>query len=258
MIARAALALLVAGCASSPKVVVLIPGVGTDGRVFDRTGASLVDGLRRAGHQVVVLDDHRDVPADLRAVAASHPGAPLYAVGLDLGGTAAYLAAPEVGALRGGVGIGAPVAFGGATDAMRYVFARAPPTWADAPPRVREVLLGAGWSAETTLPRVPLDVGRWARLDGGRPVPEPYALEALNARPDLRVLVLTAPADGVAPPWACDPAGFGLLRENVARVWVTRANDFSMEYRHLDLLLHPRAPGEIHPLIEDWLDAQPQ
>ncbi len=36
-----------------------------------------------------------------------------------------------------------------------------------------------------------------------------------------------------------------------------QANDFSMEYRHLDLLLHPRAPGEIYPLIEDWLASQP-
>ena len=32
----------------------------------------------------------------------------------------------------------------------------------------------------------------------------------------------------------------GLRRGNLQRVYVTRGNGFSMEYGHLDLLLHPR------------------
>ena len=96
-------------------VVVLVPGVGTDARVFDLPGASLARSLWNAGYEVRVLRDHHAVAPALRA--ATRAGLPLYAVGLDLGGTAAYLAAPEVPALTGVVGIGAPVAFGGATRA---------------------------------------------------------------------------------------------------------------------------------------------
>ena len=261
---RAALALVVlvvlalgtSGCAGAERrIVVLVPGVGTDGAVFDSPGASLAEGLRRAGHAVRVLDTHDDVAAELRATGARYPGLDLYAVGLDLGGTALYRAAPEVESLRGVVGIAAPVAFGGASRALRFLFTRAPATWRDAPPRIVRTLLSSGWRSETAaaFSRAPLDLRRWAQLDAGRPVPVPYATDALRARPDLRVLVITAPADGVAPPWACDPVAFGLRWPGLERLWVSRANDFSMEYRHLVLLLHPRAPAEIYPHIEAFL-----
>jgi pimeloyl-ACP methyl ester carboxylesterase len=231
-------------------LVVLVPGVGTDGRVFDLPGASLVNSLEHAGHDVMVLDSHLGLAAKLHRI-----DQPFYVVGLDLGGTTAYLAAPETPRMLGVVGIGAPIAFGGATSAMRHLFKTRPASWRDAPDRAVQVLLGTGWRRSTAdaFPRVPLSLDRWAGLDGGRSVPKAAALDALRERPKLRVLVITAPADGVAPPWMCDPAAFELKRPGLTSVWVTRANGFSMEYRHLDLLLHPRAPGEIHPLIERWL-----
>ncbi len=232
-------------------LVVLVPGVGTDGRVFDLPGASLVNSLQHAGHEVRVLDTHLDLAQKLGPI-----DRPFYVVGLDLGGTTAYLAAPRTPRMLGVVGIGAPVAFGGATAAMRHVFRTRPATWRAAPDHAVQVLLGTGWRPETAaaFPRVPLSISRWAGLDGGRSVPRAAAIDALRERRDLRVLVITAPADGVAPPWMCDPAAFELKRPGLSSVWITRANGFSMEYRHLDLLLHPRAPGEIHPLIERWLD----
>ena len=234
-------------------LVVLIPGAGTDARVFDLPGASLEASLRDAGHEVRVLDGHDRLTAKLRTIDRD-----FYAVGLDLGGTAAYLAAPDLPRMRGVVGIGAPVAFGGATAALRHLFRVRPRAWKDAPAKAVRVLLGTGWRSETAeaFPRAPLSLERWAGLDGGRPVPQAAAIGALRARRDLDVLVVTAPADGLAPPWMCDPAAFGLDRDNIEVTWVSRANGFSFDYRHLDLLLHPNAPGEIHPLIERWLRAR--
>ncbi len=236
--------LVLLGCGAERGVVVLVPGAGTDARVYAPLARSLV----REGYEVRALDDHRDLPR--RLTEAARPGLPLYAVGLDLGGTALYRAAPDVPALSGVVGVGAPVAFGGASRALRAAIAERPRSWSALPERLGRVLVGVQPAA------APLDLSRWAGLDGGRPVPVPVALDALARRPDLPVLVVMSPTDALAPPWACDPAAFGVRRRNIERVRVTRGNGFSREYRHLELLLHRAAPGEVFPIIEGWLAAR--
>ncbi len=86
------------------------------------------------------------------------------------------------------------------------------------------------------------------------PVPRPGpALEALKARPALKVLVIMSAHDGVAPPWTADPAALGLRRENITRVFVDRPNGAAKAWLHLDLVMHPQARTDWEWRLLEWL-----
>lgn len=247
--------------------VVLVPGLGTNGLVFDLPGAGgLAPALTRLGYRVVAAEPPADLAAATAALdrlAARYPG-PTIGLGLDLGGTALYPTA-RYDAL---ITIGAPIASGGFSPAMRRVLtAPGAPTWHTF---ARDTLRGVPLTRVLLTRGLPERIHRplrreaftpmpaalraaWYRPGADRPVPEPLpALDALRRpRPTLCVL---SPADALAPPWQCDPTAFGLRRDGLTRLYPTRANGFEREYDHLDLAVHPDARRELWPQLFDWLD----
>ncbi len=268
-------------------VVVLVPGLGTNGLVWDLPEVGGLAGeLWFEGVAVYVVLVRGAPPptlevweewlaADLREAASRHPGVPLVGIGHGLGGTALLLAATsEPGLVAGVVTLGSPLALHAPTRALSALVAAADAqpglTWADLrtrgwqgprgprgferallsaalPERTRQAFYRHGQA--TMGSGLPRSLPRF--VHGG---PRPPLLERLARQPGLRLLVVTAPADGMWPPWMCDPATLGVRREGIRRVWVTRANGASAEYNHLDLLLHPRAGDDVLPRIVDWLD----
>lgn len=249
--------------------VVLVPGLGTNGLVFDLPGAGgLAPALVRLGYRVVAAELPAD--ADLAAATAAldrlaaRSAGPTIGLGLDLGGTALY-GATGYDAL---ITLGAPIASGGFSPAMRRVLTAAgAPTWRTF---ARDTLRGTPLTRIVLTDGLPDHVHRplrrsafapmpsalrdaWYRPGADRPVPHPLpVLDALRRpRPTLCVL---SPADALAPPWQCDPAAFGVRHDALTRLYPTRANGFEREYPHLDLAIHPDARREIWPQIFAWLD----
>lgn len=207
------------------------------------------------------------------------PGRPLFAIGHDMGGTALYLAAgaKEV-PIQGVVGIAAPLSTVQGTRAQAAVLEQAR-RYQDA--GVDWEYLGhlqpEGFPAHGDLERAllfrslpparkaafyrfataPLPDALLSSLNesGPSPLPTRALLDGLSARPELAVLVLLSPSDGLCPPWQADPATLGLRRTNIQRLYFTRANGHEMEYSHFDLLLHPAAAGDVFPAVLSFLAA---
>jgi hypothetical protein len=247
--------------------VALVPDVGLSPASFavGRTGG-LHAALVARGHTVRLLPS----PTAPTLQAAADALAPQlrgvdWVVGHGYGGTVAALATAQAPHLKGWIGLGAPLSFGGETQAARTLFAwlaTAPApqrTWLYAgdlklgqtplagllmtlglPRDVRRTLLGQGLSP---LP-VAL-IGHIAQLGRSRHTPDRAAtpLRALRSRPALRVYALLTTADGWAPAWLTDPVDLGV--PNAWRHTITRANDHPGELGHIDLLVHPRAADEV-------------
>lgn len=248
--------------------VLLAPGLGFTGRLWDLPCVGgLAPALARRGWRVVAAELPGDLAASTAALtrlAALDLPRPLIGLGLDLGGTALLGA----DGLDGLVLIGAPIASGGFSPAMRYVLtAPGAPTWrelagkglagvpldrlllsADLPANVRRPLL------RDALAPIPLAIrAAWYRPGAAAPIPAPLPiLDALRRpRPTLCVL---SPADTFAPPWQCDPSAFGVRHPALTRIHPTRANGFGREHGHLDPVLHPDARRAVWPTIFEWLD----
>jgi len=265
-------------------VVVLVPGLGTNGRVWDLPDVGGLAGeLWFEDLDVQIVQDLGAAPSLagwelrlrgwLKAAASRHPDVPLVGIGHGLGGTALLgVATSEPGLLAGVVLIGSPLALRAPTRALLALLeqAGAGTTWARLLRRTWRGPRGPlGFEAPLlsgSLPRrtraafyrhalAPLQPGLVRSLAPWEPHgPLPRLVGRLAAGPALPLLVLTAPADGLWPPWMCDPAALGVRREGIRRVYLTRANGSRVEYNHLDLLLHREAPYDVVAPVMEWLD----
>ena len=279
----------------SPKaVVVLVHGLGTRATLWDlpETGR-LARRIWRAGYAVYALDLNFSEAANsisvtrknlrnvLQAVSRTHRKQKVFGIGHDLGGTLLYqlLAAPD-SKLDGVIGVGAQVGFGGYSKAVQALLdaadTRSQLMWpmldgltisksAPGDVSVSELLLSSSLPEKTrmafyakALSKIPASLlQEISALGETEPVPVLDPFLALNQSNMIQpVLAIMAPSDGLAPPWQCDPGAFGLSRKTIRSVYLTRANGESMEYNHLDMLLHPLASREVFPLVMDWLAEQ--
>jgi len=269
-------------------VVVLVPGLGTNGLVWDLPGTGgLGPELWFEGHEVWVVhrlgpnattlsDWASRISAALRQVATRATGRPVFAVGHGLGGTALLdAAASDPGLVKGVAAFGAPLALREPSRALsalvRALRERPGSSWEAlrtlrwegprGPRRFESTLLTRGLPADTLAAFYRhATVGMTATPIESLPVYEPAGAapelaRRLGSRADLPVLLVLSPAAGLWPTWACDPAAFGVRRPGLVRRYVTRANGAATEYDHLDLLLHPGAGDDVLPLLVEWLDA---
>lgn len=255
----------------SRATILLVHGLGTRAAIWDLPGAGgLAPALARAGFEVIApeLDPGADLAgwrARLESIATKIDG-PLFGVGLDLGGTALY---GLKGAFVGRVGIGAPIASGGFSAAMRGVLtAPGAPTWHGLGRRtvggrsVVRLLLTHGLPARIHRPLVrhglnpmPEAMRRaWYGPGADSPVPE-LLPELPPPGPEWGpTLVVGAPTDGLAPPWQCDPRGFGLDWKGLRSLVASRLHGHGREFNHLDLVVHPDARRRLWPSIVRWLE----
>lgn len=283
------LILLLVGCVSAPAPiietperllwapkhakahVILIAGLGLDRDVWLISG--LGASLSRLGYAIHAIDP-AGITLEARAAALTTyvtqitDRLPVVLIGHGIGGTIAYLASRSPRVI-GVVGIGAPLAFGGSSRAAKYVFAQgAGRTWEDwaklgmpgpsTTDSVTSRLLTDGLPSRILDPVVatalrPMgdELQALNALDVG-PIPRPHvALDAI--RGPLPVLVLTSAGNGLWPSWHCDPAAHGLRRAGITRIHLNLANYHLRRYNHLDLLVHPDAMREVHPLVEAWV-----
>jgi pimeloyl-ACP methyl ester carboxylesterase len=276
-------------------VVVLVHGLGTNAAIWDlpETG-KLARRIWRAGYAVYSVDLNFVSAQDslsktrghlahaLSAIARRHRGKKIFGIGHDIGGTLLYqiLYDKKTSALDGLIGLGAQIGFGGYSKAVKKLFeagqGAAAVTWPmldgldlaqsqGFDSRVSELLLSSSLPEkvrfafyETALSRMPASLlNEIQALGKGHPVPilDPV-LAGGHSKPNTPVLAIMAPSDGLSPPWQCDPKVFGIEQSGMETVYLTRANGESMEYNHLDMLLHPVASREVFPLVMDWLATQ--
>ncbi len=279
----------------SPKaVVVLVHGLGTRAALWDlpETGR-LARRVWRAGYAVYTLDLNFSEAPDslavtrqnlrhvLQAISRTHREQKLFGIGHDIGGTLLYqILADSNSQLDGLIGVGAQVGFGGYSKAVQALLDAAETkselmwpmldsvTISKSSPgdvSVSELLLSSSLPEKTrmafygkALSRIPSTLlQEISALGKAEPVPVLDPVLALHRNQITEpVLAIMAPSDGLAPPWQCDPGSFGLGKESMRAVYLTRANGESMEYNHLDMLLHPVASREVFPLVMDWLEEQ--
>lgn len=257
--------------------VLLAAGLGTDSRLWDLPGTGgLAPALARRGLRVVAIDlppgNLAECTAAVTRLAAElrvdgmTGRRPLIGLGLDLGGTA-LIGAEGLDAI---IALGAPVASGGFSPAMRFVLtAPGAPRWAELSRHtlggvpLHRLLLSDGLPAHVHRPLLrdalaPMPRALrtdWYAPGAAQPVPVPLPVLDAVRRPRPTLLVL-APADALAPPWQCDATAFGVRRDGLVRVHPTRANGFEREFNHLDLVLHPDAQRRVWPVIFEWIDQQ--
>ena len=278
-----------------PKaVVVLVHGLGTRAAVWDlpETGR-LARRIWRAGYAVYTLDlnfseatnslsvTRTNLQNVLRAISRTHREHKLFGIGHDIGGTLLYqILADSHSCLDGVIGLGAQVGFGGYSKAIQALLnagdSRTRLMWpmldamtisknSPGDVSVSELLLSSSLPEKTrvafygkalsTMPATLLQ--EISALGRDEPVPVLDPVLALQHQHITQpVLAIMAPSDGLAPPWQCDPGAFGLGKGSMRAVYLTRANGESMEYNHLDMLLHPLASREVFPLVMDWLSEQ--
>ncbi len=246
----------------------LVHGLGTRSALWDLPGSGgLAPTLAAAGYTVIApeLDPAGDWSATLTPIAAAVRG-PLFGIGLDLGGTALYRCPAR---FTGRIGVGAPIASGGFSAAVRGVLtADGAPTWRSferhrvGGRRVIRLLLTHGLPAKVHRPLIraglaPMPAAQrraWHTPGAGSAVP--------RLLPDLPppgpawgpTLVVTAPTDGLAPPWQCDPHGFGADWPELRVRTASRVNGDGREFNHLDLAVHPDARRRIWPMMIDWMN----
>lgn len=276
-------------------VVVLVHGLGTNAAIWDLPEtAKLARRIWRAGYAVYSVDlnfasvqdslskTRERLALALRAIARRHRGKKVFGIGHDIGGTLLYqiLYQNKDSALDGLIGLGAQMGFGGYSKAVKKLLAagKVGPgvTWPMLDSldlgqaggfdlRVSELLLSSSLPEKVrfafyknALSRMPSELLSEIQLLGkGHPVPvlDPVLAQAKTAV-KAPVLAIMAPSDGLSPPWQCDPKVFGFKQNEIKTVYLTRANGESIEYNHLDLLLHPVASREVFPLVMDWLAKQ--
>lgn len=273
--------------------VVLVHGLGTNAAIWDlpETGR-LARRIWRAGYAVYAVDlnftrgasslrqAREKLRVVLKAILRKHRQKKVIGVGFDIGGTLLYqILHGESPPLHGVVGMGAQVGFGGYSRALKALFQGSQAgalTWpmldgvtlVNAPNTeggISELLLSSTLPEKSRfafyrlglagMPRTILT--ELATLGQGHHVPvlDPV-LAGRKTTQELPMLAIMAPGDGLAPPWQCDLGAFGLDHKLSQSVYLTRANGESMEFNHLDLLLHPAAEREVFPLVMDWLAEQ--
>ena len=220
-----------------------------------------------------------ELVAVLSILRRQEPDLSFYGVGFDVGGTALYQAVGKTpGLVEGVVGLAAPLSFGGWNRAMDGLVEQLsshpnqPLDWQrlkDKTPSgmpavvfeqslLSSQLASDRWQAFYRLAQAPLS-GTLVETLPERAGPVLFSrslVGRLAEQKALALLVVTSPADGLAPPWQTDPAVFGLRRNNIERHYLTRANGQPIEFGHLDLVLHQAAQKEVYPLIHGWLKKQ--
>src|SRR5207249_5003287 len=100
-----------------------------------------------------------------------------------------------------------------------------------------------------------LQYGDWLVHDTFRSIDQRRDYRAELPRITLPTLFLAGPRDLLAPPDAVKDA-YDLVTSTDKRfVICSRAQKFSVNYGHFDMLLGAHAPDEVYPLLGDWLDA---
>lgn len=276
-------------------VVVLVHGLGTNAAIWDlpETG-KLARRIWRAGYAVYSVDlnfvsaqdslakTREHLAQALTAIERRHRGKKVFGIGHDIGGTLLYqiLFDKNSSTLDGLIGLGAQIGFGGYSKAVKKLFEAGQGadsvTWPMLDGldlaqyqgfdlRVSELLLSSSLPEKVrfsfydkALSRMPASLLREIQALGkGHPVPvlDPVVASG-HSKTNVPVLAIMAPSDGLSPPWQCDPKVFGMQQSGMETVYLTRANGESIEYNHLDMLLHPVASREVFPLVMDWLATQ--
>ncbi|MBT6178395.1 MAG: alpha/beta fold hydrolase [Deltaproteobacteria bacterium] len=273
-------------------VVVLVHGLGTNAAIWDLPHtAKLARRIWRAGYSVYTIDLNFSSAQDslaqtrkglrqaIKAIARRHRGKKILGIGHDIGGTLLYqmIYQEKEATLDGLIAMGAPIGFGGYSKAVKKLLLAGQKVPAVTWPmldrqdlkqpggfdiRVSELLLSSSLPEKTrfafyenALSKMPASLlNEIQTLGKGQPVP---VLDPLMAKLSLKnrvpILALMAPSDGLSPPWQCDPKVFGFDQNGIETVYLTRANGESIEYNHLDMLLHPLASREVFPLVMTWL-----
>jgi predicted alpha/beta hydrolase len=90
--------------------------------------------------------------------------------------------------------------------------------------------------------------GAFCALDGTR-------YDQGYARMKMPMLLIAAPKDRLAPPAAVAYVRDHVSSTDVTMIEMSKANGFSRDYGHGDLIVGRHAPDEVFPLVRSWLEA---
>jgi poly(3-hydroxyalkanoate) synthetase len=100
-----------------------------------------------------------------------------------------------------------------------------------------------------------LQYADWLVNDTFRSIDQRRDYRAELPRITLPILFLAGPRDLLAPPDAVKDAYDAVSSTEKRFVICSRAQKFSVNYGHFDMLIGKHAPAEIYPVLRDWLDA---
>ena len=101
-----------------------------------------------------------------------------------------------------------------------------------------------------------LQYGDWLVNDAFRSIDQRRDYRAEMAGIELPVLFLAGPRDLLAPPDAVKDAFERVASADKKFLICSRAQRFSVNYGHFDLLIGSHAPREIYPVVREWIDAR--
>ena len=99
-----------------------------------------------------------------------------------------------------------------------------------------------------------LQYGRWLENDVFQSLDQRRDYRAEMARIDVPALFVAGARDLLAPPDAVKDAHDAVSSTKKRFVICSKAQKFSTNYGHFDLLIGREAPREIYPLVSSWLD----
>ena len=265
--------------------VILFPELGMSLEVFDDGGKGLAPTLQSEGirawvlqrgdavsgenssHEVKVKEEEALAQFVVSSLSAEKSGERWFLLGHGVGGGIVYRLLAANSRLNGVIALNVPFSSGGSTRAFRTFVEKVTAHQGRRVPwttflgtsmgksTLGELLLGKGDFAPEYAQ--PMDAERLrSYLGDGLDSPTPFKnhwVKDLAAQPDIRALIFLGAHDGWSPPWQCDPTLFGLVRGNITREHLTRANGQATEYNHLDLLLGPNAKADVFEPIVEWL-----
>ena len=197
-------------------------------------------------------------------------------LGHGYGGRRIYRSAMEHISVDALISLNIPLSLGGISLATKRVLEQleaSPRRWSELRSLPFEVTRTSSTLGELLLSR-DLSLGAWeffeSRIESSLrlaelvqdsekesdfPVPvENPLVQLIRERWEKPALLLFASHNGWASPWQCDPHVFRIKKTMFRRHFLTRANGTSLEYNHLDLLMHPKAKSEVFSIILEWLE----
>ncbi len=99
-----------------------------------------------------------------------------------------------------------------------------------------------------------LQYGDWLMNDVFRSIDQRRDYRAELPRITVPALFLAGPRDLLAPPDAVKDAHDAVASADKRFVICSRAQKFSVNYGHFDMLLGNHAPAEVYPVVREWLD----